>query len=184
MTPQLTLNLGVRYDVDINLIDQPHYDAERDPAGARGDREPERRSAEYAVQRHLTASRLRLRPVGRRAARAARRRRHLLGSVQHQRRHVDIFSQNQRPLNVLATLTNTAIGVGALATYRFGIDPIPAQPTEANTLPLGSNGQWLVPSISNPRTHQAHIGYAHRWRQTRACRLTTRTSTAGTSCAR
>jgi hypothetical protein len=35
----------------------------------------------------------------------------------------DLNSQNKRPLNALATLTNTAIGVGQLATYRFGIDP-------------------------------------------------------------
>ena len=73
----------------------------------------------------------------------------------------DITSQNHRPLNALATLTNTAIGVGQLATYRFGIDPLPPQPTEGNSLPLNSAGQWQDPAITDPRTHQAHIGYAH-----------------------
>ena len=69
----------------------------------------------------------------------------------------DITSQNRRPLNVLATLTNTAIGVGQLATYRFGIDPLPAQPTEANTLPLGATGQWtrrLHGSAQPPGAHR------------------------------
>ena len=55
----------------------------------------------------------------------------------------DILSQNYRPLNALAVLTNTAIGRGELATYRFGIDPFPAQPTEGNSLPPNSAGQWL-----------------------------------------
>ena len=73
----------------------------------------------------------------------------------------DITAQERRPLNALATLTNTAIGVGQLATYRFGIDPLPPQPTEGNTLPLGSQGQWIDPDMTDPRTHQAHIGYAH-----------------------
>src|SRR5687767_15446586 len=50
----------------------------------------------------------------------------------------DITAQARRPLNALATLTNTAIGVGDLATFRLGIDPMPAQPTEGNSLPRGS----------------------------------------------
>ena len=73
----------------------------------------------------------------------------------------DITAQARRPLNALATLTNTAIGVGQLATYRFGIDPLPAQPTEGNRLPLGSQGQWIDVNMVDPRTHQAHLGYAH-----------------------
>ena len=73
----------------------------------------------------------------------------------------DITAQARRPLNALATLTNTAIGVGQLATYRFGIDPLPPQPTEGNKLPLGAQGQWIDPDMTDPRTHQAHVGYAH-----------------------
>jgi hypothetical protein len=73
----------------------------------------------------------------------------------------DITTQNRRPLNALATLTNTAIGVGQLATYRFGIDPLPPQPTEGNSLPRGSAGQWMAPDLTDPRNHQMHIGYAH-----------------------
>ena len=73
----------------------------------------------------------------------------------------DITFLNRRPLNALATLVNTGIGVGQLAAYRFGVDPLPAQPTEGNTLPRGTAGQWMDPNLTDPRTHQSHIGYAH-----------------------
>src|SRR5204863_2240461 len=73
----------------------------------------------------------------------------------------DITSQSKRPLNALATMVNTAVGVGALATYRFGIDPLPPQPTEGNKLPLNGTGQWISPDLTSARTYQSHIGYAH-----------------------
>jgi hypothetical protein len=57
-------------------------------------------------------------------------------------------------------MVNTAIGVGALSTYRFGIDPLPAQPTEGNKLPLNATGQWISPDIKSARTYQYHIGFA------------------------
>ena len=44
---------------------------------------------------------------------------------------------------MLATRTNTAIGVGQLSTFRFGVDPNPPVPSESNSLPLGATGQWL-----------------------------------------
>ena len=73
----------------------------------------------------------------------------------------DLNSQNKRPLNALATLTNTAIGVGQLATYRFGIDPPPPPPTQGDSLPIGSTGQWRDPAFTDPKSHHMHIGYAH-----------------------
>ena len=59
---------------------------QRDAAGAGGDRQPVRRRAQDAVRQRVAALRHRLRPVGGWAAGAARRRRHLLRPVQHQRR--------------------------------------------------------------------------------------------------
>ena len=58
----------------------------------------------------------------------------------------DITSENKRPINGLATLVNSNVGVGALATFRLGIDPLPAQPTEGNKLPLNVTGQWISPA--------------------------------------
>ena len=72
----------------------------------------------------------------------------------------DITSQNRRPLNALATLTNTAIGVGQLATFRFGIDPLPPQPTEGNTLPL----ELDRPVDRSEHSRSAHAPGAHRLR--------------------
>jgi hypothetical protein len=73
----------------------------------------------------------------------------------------DITGQSVRPLNSLATRTNTAIGAGELATFRFGIDPLPPQPTQGDRLANNSTGQWIHPDYNDPITHQAHIGYAH-----------------------
>ncbi len=163
VTPQLTLNLGVRYDVDINFFDQPHYEenATRLALEAIGNPNSGLPKTPYNAVSPRVGFAYDLSGDGRRVLRGG-------AGIYWDQFNInggnvsDIFSQNKRPLNVLASLTNTAIGVGDLATYRFGIDPIPAQPTEANTLPLGSNGQWLAPSISNPYNYQAHIGYAHQ----------------------
>jgi hypothetical protein len=73
----------------------------------------------------------------------------------------DITGQSARPLNALATRVNTAIGVGELANFRFGIDPLPAQPTQGDSLANNSTGQWIDKDLVDPRTHQAHVGYAH-----------------------
>src|SRR5262245_5828337 len=57
----------------------------------------------------------------------------------------DITSQSKRPLNSLAMLVNTAVGVGALPTYVFGRDPLPAQPTQGTELAPSGTGQWISP---------------------------------------
>jgi hypothetical protein len=162
-TSRLTLNLGLRYDVDLNFYDQPHFEnnATRLALQAIG-------NANGAVPKTPTRS---LSPrvgfaydlsgTGTRVVRGG-------GGIYFDQFNMnggnisDIFSQNRRPLNVLATKTNTGIGAGELATYRFGIDPLPAQPTESNTLPLGATGQWLSPDLANPRNYQGHIGYEHQ----------------------
>jgi len=72
-----------------------------------------------------------------------------------------ISQQNHRPISVVATRTNTAIGVGQLATYRYGIDPPPPQPVATNTLPSGCTCRWLDPNLSDAYNHQVHLGYAH-----------------------
>ena len=86
MTPRLTLNLGVRYDIDVNFYHQSAQREQRDAARAGGDRQPVRRRTQDAVWQRVAALRRRLRPVRGWAAGAARRRRHLLRPVQHQRR--------------------------------------------------------------------------------------------------
>jgi hypothetical protein len=158
---RLTLNLGVRSDIDLNLMDEDHFadnatrqalEAIGHPAGGY----PKTPKLDISPRVGFAYD---LRGDGRRVVRGG----YGLYFDQYNTAAAagDITSQARRPLNALATLTNTAIGVGQLATFRLGIDPLPPQPTEGNRLPLGSRGQWIDVNMVDPRTHQAHVGYAH-----------------------
>jgi hypothetical protein len=76
--------------------------------------------------------------------------------------HYNIFIQNHRPITFNATKVNTSIGVGQLATYRLGIDPLPPKPTITDRFPPGasSGGYWFDPNITDPHNHQFHLGYS------------------------
>ena len=158
---KLTLNLGVRYDVDLNLMDEDNFElnATRQALEAIGSPfggYPKTPKLDISPRVGLAYD---LRGDGRRVVRGG------YGIYFDQYNTAaaagDITAQARRPLNALATMTNTAIGVGQLAAFRLGIDPLPAQPTEGNRLPLGSQGQWIDVNMVDPRTHQAHVGYAH-----------------------
>jgi hypothetical protein len=160
-TSNLTLNLGVRYDIDFNLMDQENHprnatrmalEAIGNPYGGFPEASKLNISPRIGIAYDLSGN-------GSKVLRGG----YGLYFDQYNTAAAagDITAQGRRPLNALATLINTSIGVGELATYRFGIDPVPPQPTEGNTLPRNSEGQWLDPNIKDPRTHQGHIGYAH-----------------------
>ena len=160
-TPRLTLNLGVRYDLDLNMMDQKNFpmnatrqilEAIGSPYGASPKTSTRDISPRVGFAYDLSGD-------GRRVLRGG----YGLYFDQYNSGSAagDITSQARRPLNALATRTNTAIGVGQLATFRLGFDPLPPQPTEGDRLPRGSQGQWFDPNMVDPRFHQAHIGYAH-----------------------
>ena len=158
VTSQLTLNLGLRYDIDLNFYDQGNWEnnATRlalEAIGSPYSRIPKTPTKDISPRVGFAYD---LRGDGRQGA--ARRLWLVLRPVQHQRRkRLGHLFQNRRPLNVLATLTNTAIGVGQLANYRFGIDPVPAQPTESNTLPRGADGSVAESGHRRPvQPHGAH----------------------------
>jgi hypothetical protein len=79
--------------------------------------------------------------------------------------HYNIFIQNNRPITFDATLVNTAIGVGQMADFRLGIDPLPEKPTITDRLPPGkrTGGYWFDPDITDPHSHQFHIGYSQEF---------------------
>ncbi len=57
-------------------------------------------------------------------------------------------------------LTNSAVGVGQAATFRFGVDPLPAPPAfNFTNLPAGSFGRINDPDMSDPYTHKMSIGF-------------------------
>jgi hypothetical protein len=158
---RLTLNLGVRYDRDINLLDQQHWEnnatrlvllAIGNPNSALPKTPKMDISPRVGFAYDLSGD-------GRRVLRGG----YGLYFDQYNTSAAsgDYESQNRRPLNALATLVNTAIGVGQLATYRFGVDPLPAQPTNGNSLAINSTGQWIGANYADPRSHEFHIGYAH-----------------------
>jgi hypothetical protein len=160
--PRLTLNMGVRYDIDFNFYDQ-------------------RNIANNATRLVLLAiGNTTYTGIPRTPTKDISPRVGFAWDMSGNGRHVlrggyglyfdqfntggagDASSQNKRPLNALATLTNTTYGTGQLATYRFGVDPLPAQPKDTSSLPRGAAGEYLAPDITDPYNHQAHIGYAHQ----------------------
>lgn len=159
MTPNLTLNLGVRYDRDFNYYDEDHYanNATRLALAAIGNPYgglPEAPALNFSPR------------VGFAYTLEGRLRGVLRGGygLYFDQYSVggnsDIMYQNKRPLGAASVLTNTAIGVGQLSTFRFGIDPLPLAPAGLDTLPLNSIGQWIDPNLSDPYNHQVHVGYA------------------------
>jgi carboxypeptidase family protein len=158
---KLTLNLGLRYDTDFNLMYEKGFqlnatrqilEAIGDPNGGYPKTPRNNASPRVGFAYDLSGD-------GRRVLRGG------FGVYFDQYNTAasagDITSQSKRPLNSLATMVNTAIGVGALANYRFGLDPLPAQPTEGNKLPANATGQWISPDNKSGRTYQTHVGYAH-----------------------
>jgi hypothetical protein len=163
MTPRLTLNLGVRYDVDLNFFHQSQnennvtrlvLEAIGSPYAQRPKTPRNSVSPRVGLAYDLSGD-------GRRVVRGG-------GGVYFDQFNInggnvsDIFSQNKRPLNVLSELINSTYGVGDLATFRFGIDPLPPPPPSTNEIQVGARGQWLDPEIGNPYNYQGHIGYAHQ----------------------
>jgi len=161
ITQSLTLNLGVRYDLDLNLQVQDKFatnatrqalEAIGHPFGAYPKTPKTDISPRVGFAWDLSGT-------GSRVIRGG----YGLYIDQYNTAAAagDITGQSARPLNSLATRTNTAIGVGELAAFRFGIDPLPPQPTQGDRLANNSTGQWIRPDYVDPRSHQAHIGYAH-----------------------
>ena len=62
------------------------------------------------------------------------------------------------PVNSAGCVPGTNI---ALSNWRFGIDPFPTIPPPPTQLPAGSTGRLMDPHYKNPYTQQWNIGYAH-----------------------
>src|SRR5229473_3340919 len=158
---RLTLNLGVRYDIDLNFYDQGQ----------------DSQNLTYQVLKAIGSpyAGLPKTPTKNISPRAGFAydmsgdgRRVLKGGYglyfdgSGINNFYNIFIQNNRPITFNATRVNTAIGVGQLATYRVGIDPLPPTPTTTTSFPVGasSGGYWFRPDITDPHNHQFHLGYS------------------------
>ena len=61
------------------------------------------------------------------------------------------------------TFANSAIGVGQLANFIYGVSPLPATPISPTQFPAGQNttGYWYDPDLKDAQTHKFHGGFSH-----------------------
>jgi len=164
VTPRLTLNVGARYDAEINFLNQTEWQNNRtykalaaigNPYGQlpKTDRNNVSPRVGFAYQ------------VGgsdRTVLRGG------YGLYYDKPTAVTIYFvlPMMKPTIIAnASLTNTAIGVGELATFRLGINPAPAAPAALPELPVGgrTTGYWIDPKFQDPYNHQLHLGIAHQF---------------------
>jgi hypothetical protein len=163
---RLTLNLGVRYDVDHNFYGQDRaaqgltgqvLRAIGSPYGAFA-KTPSKDISPRVGFAYDTGG------DGRRVLRGGYG---LYFDRTLLQNHYQSLYMSNRPISFDKFLTNTAIGQGQLAGYRFGIDPPPQQPPAVTEFPgafppgQGLAGAWVDPNSTDPRNHQFHLGYSH-----------------------
>lgn len=77
--------------------------------------------------------------------------------------NLTIFSMAQSGPQIYSqvlALTNSAVGVGQLPNYRFGVDPLPPSPAfDYTQLPAGSFGRINDPEARDPYVHKVSIGF-------------------------
>jgi len=77
--------------------------------------------------------------------------------------NLTIFSLSQSGPEIYSQvlgLTNTAVGTGQLANFRFGVDPLPPPPAfDFSALPTGSFGRINDPEMKDPYVHKLSIGF-------------------------
>lgn len=164
MTPRLTWNLGLRYDLDINHYNQPQMANSRvyqvlkainDPDAVL----PSTPSKDFGPRVGFAWD---IGGNGRNVLRAG------AGIFFDQVTQGNLYQASilMQPTLVLATtLTNTAVGKGQLGTYVFNVSPLPPAPAVGLTqLPINGNtaGAFLPGDITDPYNEQYHVGYARQ----------------------
>jgi hypothetical protein len=80
--------------------------------------------------------------------------------------NLTLFSTQQSNPTIYQTvldLVNNSVGVGQLAAFRFGVDPLPAPPAGANNtdLEVGGFGRINDPTLQDPYVQKFSIGFEH-----------------------
>ena len=79
--------------------------------------------------------------------------------------NLTLFSLSQSGPEIFSTLlnlTNSSVGVGQLATHRFGVDPLPPAPAPNYALlPTGAFGRINDPNAEEPFVQKASLGVQH-----------------------
>jgi Carboxypeptidase regulatory-like domain len=169
-TSRLTLNLGVRWDKDFNMV------AGQTEAKARTYQELQAIGSPYAGGLPHDDNKDFSPRIGFAYD--------LTGSGHHILRggfglyygqifeNITLFMIQQANPSIFATVLNlNSTGPGdpnadpvpgtnlLLSQFRYGIDPIPAAPAAPTSLPAGSTGRLIDPKYRNPYTEQENIGY-------------------------
>ena len=79
--------------------------------------------------------------------------------------NLTLFSLSQSGPEIFSTLlnlTNSNVGVGQLAAFRYGIDPLPPPPTpDYSILPDGAFGRINDPNAQEPFVQKVSLGFQH-----------------------
>jgi hypothetical protein len=163
----LTLNFGLRYDVDIKFLDQPAlkysrtYQALKAIGSQYADTLPGTPMNGYGPRFGFAWDIFGNGKSVIRGGYGLFRDEGLQGNVWQ-----TIF-QTGPTLGLASTYVNTKVGTGQLANYVFGVSPLPAGPAaNVSQLPPSGNttGQLIAPDFSLPYSHQFHLGYAWQFK--------------------
>jgi hypothetical protein len=160
VSSKLSLNLGLRYDV-YEYMNQPNLDKNRtylalkaigSPYGGLPKTDTNNWSPRLGFAWDLTGD-------GRNVARASYGLYYIMQikNTYYQRNYIekDIIFINQ-------AFSNSTYGVGDLATFVYGVTPLPPTPVNPTNFPFGASnvGYWYDPDIEDAQTHKWHAGYS------------------------
>jgi hypothetical protein len=161
VSSRLTLNLGLRYDV-YEFMNQPNLDQNRtyqilkaigSPYGALPQTDKNNIGPRAGVAWDITGD-------GRNVVRGS----YGLYFVQQIKNTYYQRNYLEKPIiSINTTTTDSAIGVGPLATYVYGVSPLPATPVNPTQFPAGqgTTGYWYDPNVEDAETHKIHAGFSH-----------------------
>ncbi|MEK6299426.1 MAG: TonB-dependent receptor [Acidobacteriota bacterium] len=166
LSPRLTLNLGLRWDANINLVvDQTNnrtmkiLERLNDPrAQAITSGDLTRTTPGYKEFQPRIGFAWDPKGDGRMVVRGG------YGIFYDQIfQNLTLFSTQQTNPTIYQTvldLVNSSVGVGDLANFRFGVDPLPAPPANANNtdLEFGGFGRINDPGMTDPYVQKFSIG--------------------------
>jgi hypothetical protein len=160
VSPKLTLNLGVRYDI-YEYMNQPNLARNRtylalqaigSPYGELPETDRNNFSPRLGVAWDLKGD----------GTNVVRGSYGLYYVMQIKNTYYQRNFLEKDTVFILQQFTNSAIGVGALPNYVYGVSPLPATPVNPTSFPRGGSnvGYWYDPDIKDAQTHKWHAGYS------------------------
>lgn len=167
VTPRLTLNLGLRWDANIKMLVDQTNNRTMKILGQLNNGRAMALTGDPSLLSKTTASYTEFQPRigfawdvkgnGRTVVRGG------YGIFYDQIfQNLTLFAKQQTNPTIYQTvldLVNSAVGVGQLATFRFGIDPLPAPAVINNTnLEVGGFGRINDPQLTDPYVQKWSLG--------------------------